>query len=221
MIQGLLQQLDRLLALLLICLVALQLYFLASTTFMAHLDPLSTTFVDHQSLRRQAIQQARTRNDRPRAQVTGQAPTPAAGCAAREPERLLGGSTVTQQLAKNLFRSGERTYWHKGQEALIAWALEPRLSKSRIPEIYLNAGEWNEGVCGARAAGKLHFGLPPQQLQAWQAARHAVMLPAPRRFEGFPESTYLAKQFETTAARMPAVKHPPGYGHERARRTGC
>ena len=158
-------------------------------------------FVEHRGVEWDAIQKARERNERRQ----GAASRPAG-----KPERLVGGSTITQQLAKNLFLSGERTYWRKGQEAAITWALETTLSKSRILEIYLNSVEWGEGVYGAQAAAEHYFRTEPERLQALQAARLAVMLPAPRRFERLPHSPYLAGRAETIAARMPAVALPEG-----------
>lgn len=272
MIGTALRQAGRLLALLLIALLALQLYFLGRTALMAVLNPSSTTFqrtqalrilqrdgrlvwnqswmdlremgsalpraviasedagfVEHQGLDWEAIDKARQRNERRQARIGALSapslatppPTPSATPAAappgantpasapRKPERVMGGSTLTQQLAKNLFLTGERTYWRKGQEALITWALEAMLSKARILELYLNIVEWGEGVYGARAAAEHYFRVKPSELQALQAARLAVMLPAPRRFERLPQSPYLASRAETIAARMPAVKLPP------------
>ncbi|MFM8638498.1 MAG: transglycosylase domain-containing protein, partial [Betaproteobacteria bacterium] len=84
------------------------------------------------------------------------------------------------------------------------------LSKARILELYLNTVEWGEGVYGAQAAAEHYFRLRPHELQALQAARLAVMLPAPRRFERLPQSPYLSNRSETIAARMPAVKLPTG-----------
>ena len=164
-------------------------------------------FVEHRGLEWEAIQKARERNERRQSQASRQTGTSGS---AGKPERLMGGSTITQQLAKNLFLSGERTYWRKGQEAVITWALETCLSKSRILEIYLNSVEWGEGVYGAQAAAEHYFRTEPQKLQALQAARLAVMLPAPRRFERLPNSPYLAGRAETIAARMPAVALPEG-----------
>lgn len=164
-------------------------------------------FVEHRGLEWEAIEKARERNERRQSAAQR---NPEKGTAGRKPERLMGGSTITQQLAKNLFLSGERTYWRKGQEAVITWALEATLSKSRILEIYLNSVEWGEGVYGAKAAAEHYFRTEPQHLQAIQAARLAVMLPAPRRFERLPNSPYLATRAETIAARMPAVALPQG-----------
>ena len=164
-------------------------------------------FVEHRGLEWDAIEKARQRNERREARPPSAPPRTGDR---RPPERLVGGSTITQQLAKNLFLSGERTYWRKGQEALIAWALEATLSKGRILEIYLNSVEWGEGVYGAAAASEHYFRGAPRALQPLQAARLAVMLPAPRRFERLPNSPYLASRAETIAARMPAVALPEG-----------
>src|SRR3990172_3952906 len=77
---------------------------------------------------------------------------------------VSGGSTITQQLAKNLFLSGERTWWRKAQEAVITVMLETIMSKRRILEIYLNVIEWGSGVFGAEAAAQHHFGIPAAAL---------------------------------------------------------
>ena len=94
-----------------------------------------------------------------------------------------GGSTITQQLAKNLFLSGERHYLRKGEELLITWMLEFWLDKERILEIYLNSVEWGEGVFGAEAAAQHYFKRPAAQLSVGQAARLAAALPAPKCFD--------------------------------------
>ena len=92
----------------------------------------------------------------------------------------IGGSTITQQLAKNLFLSPERSLGRKGRELLIAGRLEAALSKRRIFELYLNVVEWGEGVFGAEAAARHWFGVSAAALSPAQAARLAVTLPAPR-----------------------------------------
>lgn len=144
-------------------------------------------FFQHRGIDWEAVQRARQRN--------------ALGVRA-------GGSTITQQLAKNLFLSGERTLLRKGQEAVIAVTLDAVLDKHRILEIYLNSVEWGEGVFGAAAASAHYYRKPPQQLQTEQAARLAVMLPAPRRFEQRPDSPYLARQAQVIAARSAQVPWP-------------
>lgn len=122
--------------------------------------------------------------------------------------RLRGGSTITQQLAKNLLLSGERTVWRKGQELVLAWMLELMLDKRRILELYLNHVEWGEGLFGAQAAARHYFHVDAGQLSPEQAARLAVMLPAPKRFELRPGSEYLRGRSSTILARMPAVDLP-------------
>lgn len=96
---------------------------------------------------------------------------------------VAGGSTITQQLAKNLFLSGERHYLRKGEELLITWMLEFWLDKERILEIYLNSVEWGEGIFGAEAAAQHYFKRPVSQLTVGQAARLAAALPAPKCFD--------------------------------------
>lgn len=122
--------------------------------------------------------------------------------------KIVGGSTITQQLAKNLFLSGERTIWRKGQEMVITFMLEALLPKARILEIYLNHVEWGEGVFGAQAAARHYFGVDASALSAAQAARLAVMLPAPKRFEKRPGSAYVVGRAATVMARMGAVELP-------------
>ena len=122
--------------------------------------------------------------------------------------KIVGGSTITQQLAKNLFLSGERTLLRKGQELLVTLGLEAFLSKSRILEIYLNSVEWGEGVFGAEAAAQHYFRKSASALNAWEAARLAVMLPRPRYFEQRPQSAYLASRAEVIMGRMNDVVLP-------------
>ena len=127
--------------------------------------------------------------------------------AARAP-KVVGGSTITQQLAKNLFLSGERNLLRKGQEFLLAFTLETLLDKQRILEIYLNNVEWGEGVFGAEAAAQHYFGKPAARLSPLEAARLAVMLPRPKYFEKRPNSAYLASRAATIAARMGGAELP-------------
>ena len=121
---------------------------------------------------------------------------------------VAGGSTITQQLAKNLFLSASRTPWRKAQEALITLMLEAVLDKRRILEIYLNVVEWGNGVFGAEAAARHYYGVSAAQLSAEQAARLAVMLPNPRRFERLSGSPYLASRSQIVLARMNAADVP-------------
>ena len=101
----------------------------------------------------------------------------------RRGKMVRGGSTITQQLAKNLFLTGEKSYLRKGQELIIAMMLEMLLSKERIFEIYLNSVEWGEGVFGVQAAAQHYFRVSAQSLNSWQAARLAAALPAPKCFD--------------------------------------
>ena len=121
---------------------------------------------------------------------------------------VAGGSTISQQLAKNLFLSASKTPWRKAQEAVITVWLELLWDKRRILEVYLNVVEWGEGVFGAEAAAQRYYRIPATALSAEQAARLAVMLPAPRRFERNPYSPYLNGRVEAVLARMPHAELP-------------
>lgn len=130
------------------------------------------------------------------------------GKAQAKAPKIVGGSTITQQLAKNLFLSGERTLVRKGQELVLTVLLEHLLSKDRILEIYLNSVEWGEGVFGAEAAAQHYFKKPASKLTSYEAARLAVMLPGPRVFEKRPNSAYLASRARTIVARMGDAQLP-------------
>jgi monofunctional biosynthetic peptidoglycan transglycosylase len=132
----------------------------------------------------------------------------AASGAAAKPPKIIGGSTITQQLAKNLFLSGERTLLRKGQELVLTLLLEVLLSKQRILEIYLNNVEWGEGVFGAEAAAQHYYRKSAAALSAYEAARLAVMLPRPKYFETRSNSAYLSSRASTIAARMGGVEIP-------------
>ena len=94
-----------------------------------------------------------------------------------------GGSTISQQLAKNLFLSSSRSWLRKGQEAVLTLMIETTWEKRRILEVYLNVAEWGNGVFGAEAAARHYYGRPASSLGPAEAARLAVMLPNPRRYE--------------------------------------
>lgn len=165
------------------------------------------TFATHGGVDWEAIQSAWEKNARRIAQAERRAAQAKHPSQVR-PARIIGGSTITQQLAKNLMLSGERNMLRKGQELLLALTLEVLLSKERILEIYLNSVEWGEGVFGAQAAAQHYFRKPAAQLNAWEAARLAVMLPRPRYFEKLPQSPYLAERSEVIMARMNSVVLP-------------
>jgi len=270
------RQFGRLGALLLLCVVALQLFFLLRIALMLALDPQSTTFqrseiwrllverhevswrqqwvpyrqispslaraviasedasfVEHSGVEWDALEKAWERNQQAEARVerinaemqrraeqlavrqhrrhsgrmaasaasTHSAPSPVQA-------RIVGGSTITQQLAKNLFLGSERSLVRKAQEFAITFMLESTLSKRRILEIYLNSVEWGEGVFGAEAAAHHYFHVSAAALTPAQAARLAVMLPAPKRFERRPNSAYVVGRAGTVMARMGAVELP-------------
>ncbi|WP_194711603.1 monofunctional biosynthetic peptidoglycan transglycosylase [Noviherbaspirillum soli] len=121
---------------------------------------------------------------------------------------VLGGSTITQQLAKNLFLSGERSYLRKGQEVVIAYMIEYWMDKERIFEIYLNVVEWGNGVFGAEAASRHYYGTSAARLSASQAARLAVMLPNPRYYDLHRDSSYLARRTGLILRRMGSAELP-------------
>jgi monofunctional biosynthetic peptidoglycan transglycosylase len=115
---------------------------------------------------------------------------------------VAGGSTISQQLAKNLFLSGERSAVRKVEEAVITVLLEAILSKRRIFEIYLNVIEWGEGVFGVEAAALHYFGVPAARLNAQQAARLAAMVPRPRFYDRKRDTPVLDRRMEIILSRM-------------------
>ena len=146
-------------------------------------------FVDHEGFDWDAIEKAREKN-RQKGKV------------------VAGGSTISQQLAKNLFLSGQRTPWRKGQEALITVMIEHVMDKRRILEIYLNVIEWGEGVFGAEAAARHYFGTSAASLGAEPAARLAAMVPNPRFYDRNRGTSFLARKTQMILARMPAAELP-------------
>jgi monofunctional biosynthetic peptidoglycan transglycosylase len=165
-------------------------------------------FSNHDGVDWDALEKAWQKNARAEAQAArAQASkkpgaAPGRGKPAVRPPKIVGGSTITQQLAKNLFLSGERTLPRKGQEFVLTLLLETFLSKQRILEIYLNNVEWGEGVFGAEAAAQHYFRKPAARLSAYEAARLAVMLPRPRYFEKLPNSSYVAGRASLIVNRM-------------------
>ena len=105
-----------------------------------------------------------------------------------------GGSTITQQLAKNLYLSSERSLLRKAREALITRSLEHHLTKERILELYLNVAEWGQGVFGAEAAARHHFGKSAKELTIDEAALLAAILPSPRRYDPIRHTAYLNRR---------------------------
>jgi monofunctional biosynthetic peptidoglycan transglycosylase len=251
----------RLLALTLVSLLALQVYFLLRVALMALVAPQSTAFerseiwrllsaghgvewsqawvdgdrispllkraviasedagfVEHDGVEWDAIESAWERNQKAQARAAqanlrlggkaeSGAAAPSKGARLAVP-KLVGGSTISQQLAKNLFLSGERNVVRKAQELVITFMLEGLLGKRRILEVYLNNVEWGEGVFGAEAAAHHYFHVDAAHLSASAAARLAVMLPAPKRFEKHPGSAYVIGRSATIQTRMGAVELP-------------
>ena len=244
------RHIGRLLGLVLLTLLALQLFFIARIALMTVVDPQSTTFqrseawrlltekgrvdwsqrwvpedriaatlkraviasedaafTDHGGVDWEAIERAWERNQVAQAR-TERRNERASSSQPRSEAKIVGGSTITQQLAKNLFLSGERTPLRKAQEFVLTLTLEALMSKRRILEIYLNSVEWGEGLFGAQAAARHYFHVDAAQLGAYHAARLAVMLPAPKRFEKRPGSPYVASRAATVVMRMSAVELP-------------
>jgi monofunctional glycosyltransferase len=146
-------------------------------------------FLDHEGFDWEMIQKAIERNEK-RGHV------------------VAGASTISQQLAKNLFLSAERSWLRKGEEAIITWMIEKTLSKRRILELYLNVAEWGEGIFGAQAAARYHFGVPASELTRDEAAWLAVVLPSPRRYRNGRLTPYLVGRIDTILGRMGAVQIP-------------
>jgi monofunctional glycosyltransferase len=146
-------------------------------------------FLDHEGFDWEAIVQARAKNE-------------------QQGKIVAGASTISQQLAKNLFLSGNRSWLRKGQEALITWMLESTMSKRRILELYLNYAEWGEGVFGAEAAARYHFGIPAAALTPEQGAWLAAILPSPRRYERGRNTPYVQGRVNTILLRAASAQIP-------------
>lgn len=146
-------------------------------------------FVEHEGFDWDGIQQAMDKNF-------------------RKGRVVAGGSTISQQLAKNLFLSGQRSYLRKAEEAVITVLLETILDKRRIFELYLNVIEWGNEVFGSEAAARHYFGIGAGELSAEQAARLAAMAPNPRHYESTPNSKGLARKIPIILARMPSAELP-------------
>ena len=169
------------------------------------------SFIEHEGLDIEALEKAWDKNAKAEQRIQQSSPKnqgAKAPAKPAKPPKIVGGSTITQQLAKNLFLSGERTLLRKGQELVLTLLLEKLLSKERILEIYLNSVEWGEGVYGAEAASQHYYRKSASKLNAYEAARLAVMLPRPKYFETRPNSGYLSSRASTIAARMGGVELP-------------
>jgi monofunctional glycosyltransferase len=121
---------------------------------------------------------------------------------------VAGGSTISQQLAKNLFLSGERSAIRKGEEALITVMMEAILDKERIFEIYLNVIEWGDGVFGAEAAAQHYFNVPASRLSREQSAKLAAIVPRPRFYDKNRNARWLLRKTDIILQRMPQADLP-------------
>ncbi len=146
-------------------------------------------FVDHEGFDWDGIQKAMEKNQ-------------------KKGKVVAGGSTISQQLAKNMFLSGERSMLRKGEEALITVMMEQVLDKERILEIYLNVIEWGDGVFGAEAAARHYFGVSAAQLSQQQAAKMAAMVPRPRFYDRNRNAPWLLKKTQIILERMPKAQLP-------------
>ena len=172
-------------------------------------------FTEHSGVEWDALEKAWERNqraeaavDRVKERLAKQEPSNGRPAPALRAAKVVGGSTISQQLAKNVFLGSERSLLRKAQELVLTWEMEALLGKRRILQIYLNSVEWGEGVFGAEAAARRYFHETAATLSTAQAAQLAVMLPAPKRFERQLGSSYVVGRSSTIAARMGAVELP-------------
>jgi monofunctional biosynthetic peptidoglycan transglycosylase len=148
-----------------------------------------STFLDHEGFDIEGIQKAVEKN-------------------LKKGRLVAGGSTISQQLAKNLFLSSDRSFVRKGQEAIITLMIETTWSKRRILEVYLNIIEWGDGIYGAEAAARRYFRKSAAGLTAGQAASLAAMVPNPRWYEDHRASAKYARRVAMISARMVAAQVP-------------
>jgi monofunctional glycosyltransferase len=217
---------------LLTVLLAYQLYLFGSVAWMARHNPQSTAFINAERERlsllrppvpirqiwvpyrsiatsvKQAVIAAEDSGFSRHDGVDWEAMEKAARENFKKGKVRRGGSTITMQLAKNLFLSSERSYLRKAQEIVITGMLEVALDKRRILEIYLNVAEWGVGVFGIEAASRHYFGISASEVSPEQAAWLASILPAPRRFDRNRESEWVREKSLVILDRMPKVALP-------------
>jgi len=126
----------------------------------------------------------------------------------RRKKIVAGGSTISQQLAKNLFLSNQRTPWRKAEETIITLMLETVLSKQRILEIYLNVIEWGNNVYGIEAASLRYFSSHAKDLNSFQSAKLASMIPTPKYYERHQDASGLIERSGIILSRMNAIQVP-------------
>jgi monofunctional biosynthetic peptidoglycan transglycosylase len=213
-------------------LLLLQLWYLGHVVYWRSNNPTETAFMEREAerlqsgkpavrIRHQWTPYARISNHLKRAVVTAEdarftehegvdwdAVQKAYEDNARRGRRARGGSTISQQLAKNLFLSGDKSYVRKVQELVITAMLEAFWDKQRILEVYLNVVEWGEGVFGAEAAARQYFGVSAAQLSVEQAARLAAYLPNPKRYGRLRSGPYLDRRAAAIGRLMAGAQIP-------------
>jgi monofunctional biosynthetic peptidoglycan transglycosylase len=212
--------------------VAIQLWFFAQVIWFAFVDPSSTAFMDAE-LERLRVQNPQVQLKRvwvpyerisvhlKRAVIASEdanftehdgvdwdALEKAWQANAKRGRVVRGGSTITMQLAKNLFLSGERSYLRKGQELIISHMIELVMDKRRILELYLNCAEWGVGVFGAQAGALSQFGKGADRLTAVEAARMAAMLPNPRWYDRHRNAPQLLRKAAIIERRLAVAPVP-------------
>lgn len=150
-------------------------------------------FIDHEGVEWDAIRKAWEYNRQQASKGKG---------------KVRGGSTITQQLAKNLFLSGSRSYWRKGQELVLTYMIELVMDKTRILELYLNIAQWGGNVFGAEAASRHYYRVSAAALSPYQAAQLAAMLPNPAYYDTHRNTSYLRARTGTIQKRMRLVDIP-------------
>ncbi len=213
-------------------LVALQLYYFVQIAWWVNFNPSSTSFMREQlavlqekdpnaKIQHQWIPYNKISNNLKRAIIASEDSNFATHegvewggiiraykTNAKKGKIVSGGSTITQQLAKNLFLSGSRSYFRKIQELAITYMLEFWMEKERIYELYLNLVEYGVGVFGCEAASRHYYGISAANLSPAQAARLAALLPKPRYFDTHRNSAYLAHRTSLILSRMRGAKTP-------------
>jgi monofunctional biosynthetic peptidoglycan transglycosylase len=222
----------RLLLLAALALLALQLWYLGCIAYWKYENPRQTAFMEREldrlqaknakaQLRQQWVPYERISANLKRAVVTSEdarfvehegvdweAVQKAYEENLKRGRAAKGGSTISQQLAKNLFLSSDRSYVRKAQELVITTMLEWLWDKRRILEVYLNVVEWGEGVFGAEAAARHYFGVGADQIGPEQAARLAAFLPSPKRYGRIRSGPYLDGRTAAILRHMPSAQIP-------------
>jgi len=222
----------RLILLVLLVVLGLQLWFFGHIAYWRFQNPGPTAFMQHElerlrakdpkaSLRQQWVPYERISSHLKRAVITAEdarftehegvdwdAVQKAYEENLRRGRAAKGGSTISQQLAKNLFLSSEKSYLRKAQELAITAMLEFAWDKKRILEVYLNVVEWGDGIFGAEAAARHYYGMSAGQIGPEQAARLAAFLPNPKRYGRLRTGPFLDRRTEHILRYMSAAQVP-------------